>query len=183
MKTLITIAALLVMAGCANIKKTTTTHTATVDSVTTTTHDTASKVTAVQKSKSLQISDVTFRIAFGNGDTVTKTLPVIDTKKTPKSTPQKFDDEIVRALADFNPDHSQIVSISGTIGSIRELDDITSSVDSHGVKSSATANVNRTTTNTVAVSSSWHWPLWLTLLSVAAVLIVILLIIKKFIVL
>jgi hypothetical protein len=173
MKTYILGVALVLLAGCASIKKTETTKTVTTDSIRTESKDTASKTVQVQRSKDLELTDFTFHVQYASGDTVTRTIPSYRVKKIPKAPQSIYDSEIAEALAELNPDHSAIVSIDGHIGDIRELTDYSSKTDSQGVKTSGTVQIKHTDAETVKTKSVLRIPVGVFIIAGLVLLLVI----------
>ena len=173
---------LVILTGCASVKKTTTHTEVKTDSLKIVKVDTVTKIVTVQQKRDLQISDFTFRINFANGDTATHILKSGTTKapgQTGKGAVPAIDSEIAAAISGFITDHSQITSIDGHIGDIRDLTDYSSKSDSTGKGIIITSQVKGSKVVDAATTSKWHWPAWLTLLSIAVLLLVVLAILKK----
>lgn len=167
---------LLLLAGCASVKKTAT-HTAIrSDSVVTATVDTSSKVVQVEQKKTLQMSDITFRILYGNGDTVVKKVAA---KSQPVATDS--DSELSGALAAFNFDHSGITEIDAHIGDVRILDDYTSKTDSSTRQATATSEVKKSAVVNTSTESRINFTTIIIVGGIVLLLVIVFFVVKRFI--
>ena len=174
---------LVLLTGCASVKKTATHTEVKTDSLKIAKVDTVTKIVTVQQKRDLQISDFTFRINFANGDTATRTIKSATTTapgQPYKGAAPSINPEIAAAISGFITDHSQITSIDGHIGDIRDLTDYSSKSDSSGKSITNTSQVKGSRVVDTTTVSKWHWPAWLTIVSIAILFAVILAILKKF---
>lgn len=180
---ILTLAFVLAATGCANVKKTTTQQVAITDSAVRVVTDSAAKSIAVQKNKTLQVSDITFRILYANGDSTSRVVPrtaIVRTAAPRVLAGEPVDNEIALAIAAFNPDHSQIVSIDGHIGDVREVEDYSNKLDSQGVRTAQSKEVTHTDATIQTKESKWTWPAWLTILCIAVLIGAIVYLLSKF---
>lgn len=159
------------LVSCASIKKTSTKTVKFTDSLTVVTKDTASKTIAIVKNRDVEIQDFTFHVQYANGDTVTRVIKKVSRPATAPGNP--IDNEIAQALASFNIDHSQIVSIDGHIGNIRELVDYSSKTDSHGVKTSGIVQIKHSDTSVVKTVSKLRVPVGIIIAGSVIVLLIV----------
>jgi hypothetical protein len=180
MKTIFSLVALVLLASCASIKKTTTKSVVTSDSVATHRVDSTTKTVAVQKNSQLSTYGLRIRVVFDTGAVVGVYVPAA-VKKTSSSKSQPVDQEVADAIASINSGHSQIREIDISADSTRDLVDYSNKIDTKAVTRTDSVGDKKSASVVVSTVSKLRIPTGL--LIGGAILLLVLLalcLVKKF---